>query len=661
MTEGVINPPQPRGSRRRVRVAAALAGVVLVSLVIAGVLAATRYLPALDEARALRSDMEALATGVEAAGLDLDRPTIDRLQLDLVAGRGRLDGLADLLLGDPLIGVARALSLTRTDVDGADALVEAARDLFDAVEQGLSIGERFVEIKEARANGPETPSTLARLVELMATSRDSAMAAQAAFRRADAALARVPDGPGNLLGEVRDAIARRLDTYGPSLDAYVDVSERLPSILGWDGPRRYLVLTQNPAELRPTGGFIGSYGIVTFDGGRVTERAFRDVALLDFPWDYPFVAPPQELADYLLGPDQPWQLADANWSPDFPTSAQDALRLYTNESGDARIDGVLGITTYTIDELLLLTGPVTVPEYDATIASGETTLKTVQLTRAGRAGENRKAFLSAFGDLLFDRLVDLPSARWGDLVGRAGTFRDQHLLLAWFKDPADQRLASTRGFDGAVRHDPGDYVYPVDSNVAPASKINAIATRSLRLDVTIDAGGDARHTLDVTWDNPIDTAVGRPWLEVATLENMRNLGMYFRLLVPEGTRFQDVSGGSVVDLTAPAVTGVEAGRTVFGSQLLIPPGATSLRYRWVSPQPVEIGTEAHRYRLTIQKQPGLRPGPLTVTIRVPAGFRIQAADPTLHVAGDTASVTQSFDRDLELDLSFVTIDPGTAE
>ena len=173
----------------------------------------------------------------------------------------------------------------------------------------------------------------------------------------------------------------RIDAYGPLLDSYLTASARLPAILGWDGPRRYLVLTQNPAELRPTGGYTGSYGIIAFDKGQITERVFRDIFLLDLPWDYPFIEAPTELTNYLLGPTQPWQLADANWSPDFPTSAQDAIRLYENESGDTQIDGVLGITTYTIDELLKVTGPITVPEYGATIATGETTLKTLQLTR----------------------------------------------------------------------------------------------------------------------------------------------------------------------------------------------------------------------------------------------------------------------------------------
>ncbi len=452
---------------------------VLVVLAVAAGLAAFRYLPAYEAARSLRGDLEQMVAKVRDAGLGIDRATVDSLDADLAATRKRFDGLADLLANDPLVALARALPATAANVQGADAVVAAARDLLDAGTDGLAIGRRFVEIKEAQAASPATASAFSQLVELMATSRDRAVAAAAAAARARQTLATVPDGLAGQLEEARDAMIARLDEYGPVLDAYVTASARLPSILGWDAPRRYLVLTQNPAELRPTGGYIGSYGIIAFDKGRMTERTFQDVFLLDLPWDYPFIKGPQELHDYLLGQKQPWQLADSNWSPDFPTSAQDAIRLYANESGDTRIDGVLGITTFTIDELLKVTGPVTVPGYAVTIASGETTLKLLQAiwTAAAGGSANRKAILGPFADRLFTALLALPPARWGDVVGEAATFQRERLLEAWFRDPADQAFVAGAGFDGAVRQDPGDYVYPVDSNVAPTSKLNAVTTR----------------------------------------------------------------------------------------------------------------------------------------------------------------------------------------
>jgi len=84
---------------------------------------------------------------------------------------------------------------------------------------------------------------------------------------------------------------------------------------------------------------MGVYGLVTFDQGRLTKSTFQNTLLLDFKPGPPYVEPPTGLKDHLLGTQYSWQLADAGWSPDFPTSAQEALKLYTLESGDSQVDG----------------------------------------------------------------------------------------------------------------------------------------------------------------------------------------------------------------------------------------------------------------------------------------------------------------------------------
>ncbi len=176
--------------------------------------------------------------------------------------------------------------------------------------------------------------------------------------------------------------------------------------------------------------------------------------------------------------------------------------------------------------------------------------------------------------------------------------------------------------------------------------------------MAIDTFGNALDTLDVTWDNPIETPVGKPYRELPTLENLRILGMYFRVLVPDRSRVESVSGGKLVPITAPALVGSEAGRTVIGTYMMVPPGQAGLRYAWTSPYAADTdGTKGH-YRLTIQKQPGLLPGPLTLTIHVPDGFQITDASDDLVVDGRTATLTTTFDKDLVLDLSY-TRTPGT--
>ena len=215
------------------------------------------------------------------------------------------------------------------------------------------------------------------------------------------------------------------------------------------------------------------------------------------------------------------------------------------------------------------------------------------------------------------------------------------------------------GVGGEVRQDAGDFLYPVDSNVAPASKLNAIATRSLELEVEIDELGNARNTLDVTWHNPIDDPIGKPYRELPTLEDLRILGMYFRVMTPERSRVESVSGGSFVRLTAPAHVGEEAGRTVIGAYLMVPPGSATLQYGWTSPYAADADETGGLYRLTIQKQPGLLPGPLDLTIRVPEGFRITSASEGLTIVGQTATLQTTFSQDIELGLAYAPTNPAT--
>ena len=105
-------------------------------------------------------------------------------------------------------------------------------------------------------------------------------------------------------------------------------------------------------------------------------------------------------------------------------------------------------------------------------------------------------------------------------------------------------------------------------------------------------------------------------------------------------------------MTSPAVVEEEAGRMTIGTYLKVPPGQTSLRYDWTSPYAADVGATGGTYRLTIQAQPGMMPGPFTLAIRVPDGFRITAASPELQVSGAMATLTATFDRDIVVGLRF---------
>jgi hypothetical protein len=171
------------------------------------------------------------------------------------------------------------------------------------------------------------------------------------------------------------------------------------------------------------------------------------------------------------------------------------------------------------------------------------------------------------------------------------------------------------------------------------------------LSVQIDAVGNARNTLAVTWENRVETPDGAPYRAMTNVGGSI-LGMYFRLLVPERSRIEAVSGGGLPPVTDPAVVEDEAGRTAIGTYLQVPPGQTSLTYTWTSPYAANVDTTGGTYRLTIQAQPGMLPEPLNLTIRVPDGYRITAASPGLTVAGGVATLATALDRDIVVGVQY---------
>jgi len=137
------------------------------------------------------------------------------------------------------------------------------------------------------------------------------------------------------------------------------------ALLGVDSPRQYLILGQDPFELRATGGFMGGLGLIKVANGAITSLDYRGV--LDFePPNQIRLEPPPPLVKYMgLGG---WYLRDANWSPDFPTSARQVEAFFKMDQG-VQADGVIALDLYAVQDLLAAIGPVAIPAYKETVTA----------------------------------------------------------------------------------------------------------------------------------------------------------------------------------------------------------------------------------------------------------------------------------------------------
>ena len=128
----------------------------------------------------------------------------------------------------------------------------------------------------------------------------------------------------------------------------------------------WLVVFQNSNELRPTGGFMGSYALVTLDNGKLNSIKVEDIYDADGQFQG-FIDPPTGVKEYLSA-DKGLRLPDSNWSPDFPQSAQQALAYFALGKRN-QIEGVIFIDNNLVKKLLKLTGPIYIPDYQKTITA----------------------------------------------------------------------------------------------------------------------------------------------------------------------------------------------------------------------------------------------------------------------------------------------------
>ncbi|OKI81605.1 hypothetical protein A6A27_16030 [Micromonospora sp. CB01531] len=195
------------------------------------------------------------------------------------------------------------------------------------------------------------------LARLRAVSTEVS-AADRAVRETTEQLRAVPTD--DLVGQVRDALTglrAELDRLA-GLTAAADQGARLlPPLLGADGPRRYLLVSQNPAELRATGGMFGAYAVISADGGKIRMTGQGASASMQY-FDPPLRVDAEMRR---LWSDLPGAFpADVNLSPDFPTAAALYREMVHRRTGTT-VDGVLAVDPVVLSYLLGVIGPVAVP------------------------------------------------------------------------------------------------------------------------------------------------------------------------------------------------------------------------------------------------------------------------------------------------------------
>ncbi|MDD5489594.1 MAG: DUF4012 domain-containing protein [Candidatus Moranbacteria bacterium] len=396
---------------------------------------------------------------------------------------------------------------------------------------------------------------------------------------------------------------------------------------GFQQEQTFLVLFQNDMELRPGGGFIGSFGIVKTKNGKIADLEVHDTG--NFDQSIPNTEnPPAPIAEAF--PFKGWKMRDSNWSPDFRVNAEKAEYFYKLGGGSAfaeasaddksladksadkkNFDGVIAVNTDILNSILDITGPVKINGYPGQYNDQTAVLQLEYQVEKGfiqqgiTKGE-RKNILGELAAVLIGKSRNFSISEQLELAQKIEEHLKRKDIQFFFKDEALQKEIDALNWGGRVKDSEGDYLMIVDANL---NSLKSDICIRRKLDYAVDLRGEnPQAVLNITYEH---TCRAKDWMTADYHD-------WLRVYVPEDSFLLESSGqeGSVT-------LSNELDKKVFGMKVFVPIGekkTITLKYSL----PKEITGE--NYHLLLQKQSGSGDLPVKIDVRKKDGSEVSAQE-----------------------------------
>ncbi len=561
-------------------------------------------------------------------------------------------------------------------VTGKTAKLEAGKKLLSAGESLAKAGATISAAFESLEAAKDQPLTT-RVQSLSAALAAALPDVEAAVAELEAVEA---DSVPREYRATFEAARADIASVTSDLKRFIASTDVIVRILGAEGKRRYLVVFQNDRELRPTGGFIGSFALMDVEDGEIMDMEVPAGGSYDMRGGLnERIAAPDQLR--LVNPR--WEFQDANWFADFPSSAR-SLSWFYEKSGGPTVDGVLAVTTGFMEDLLKTLGPIDMPDYGKTLTSSNFFLETQKAVELEYDKEENKPkqIISDLAAKVLERLVAEGGAQLMPLMDASSRALASKDIQAYFKDPEEQAVASELGWSGELKPVPNaDFLSVVDSNIA-GGKTDGVIHADIRHETEIAEDGSLVDTVSVT-----RTHKG---VRGDLFTGIKNID-YIRFYVPVGSELLEAEGfekpgdgyfmqgemlkpssllsateGEVRDGTGGTQISDESGLTVFGNWVQVEPGEKrTVRIRYRLPfkvtdlmnrpetrmdlvlQKVGAFVRTADLKLIVQKQAGARNRTFSTSITLPEGWRIRSRIPDqAGIGAGRLTLTVPLERDL---------------
>lgn len=373
----------------------------------------------------------------------------------------------------------------------------------------------------------------------------------------------------------------------------------LPTLLGQHEPHEILILLQNPHELRPTGGFLGTFGRLTFDKGQITNFYTDDIYNVDVKvLGRETLIAPEPIQRFVNV--KYWYLRDSNWSPDFPTAAKHMLALYEFESGEQGIDTLVAMTPRLVEEFLRITGPMQVGGLTFTPENLIDTLQhrvEQEFWRIGLKEEERKKIINDLAQLMKQRFFSFTADEAKAFAAAFHKSLDQSEILAYTNIIDVQKELVSAGWAGEIRQVKADYLFIVDANLG-ALKTDRLVDKTVDYSVAAQPDGRWKATLKLTYKN-------NGFFDYRTTRYRS----YTRVYIPLASELISTQGLMLGDKTSPNAKPeiyTEFDKMVLAGFISVEPGQQrSITYEYYLPSWLQTQFKnQEKYELYMQKQPG---------------------------------------------------------
>ncbi len=543
---------------------------------------------------------------INAGNVDEAGRTLVRARADFAKSR------REVRLLERVLPFSRWVPVVGTQVRGVAALADSGVLLSDA---GMRLTDAASSILEPQQEQLELSDSLAQLREVQGLLR-------LGVNSIDEAAAKVDSLDGKLLlrplGRARSDLAGRLpEIRRRALDA-ADGLSSLITFAGGDGPRTYLVLSQNPDEVRPTGGYIGTYGVLSAVSGKLVLERYDAIENWFRPRPEAVATPEERGGPLRFDTRKPQTLANVNTGPDFTLAAQLAARLW-ERGGEAPVQGVVSFTPAFLGRILSVVGPVRVEAFGETVSAENLVERLDYYTHLlpPEPGEDRKEFIAELAKELMPKLFGVQASKWEALAKVLGQAFAGREAMVWSTDTEVAEILGQRGWDGSVPARAGDFVLPAEFEYA--NKNGRELRRTYDHHVELNADGSADVTTVLTLVNPEPPSS-------LNLESTTYVTMY-------GPAGAELGKGSdplgIPEIEVSGHPGVGWFRPVSAQS------QTTVTVVWNVPNMVETTADGDRaYSLLWMRHPDHTGDVLKLTVDLPEGWRWAGAAPPAEASLD---------------------------